>query len=49
MTHGGLSAANAQRFIPGTHAFLGRLEAHLAGAEIPSWSRCCAQLAPAYR
>jgi uncharacterized protein YndB with AHSA1/START domain len=36
-THRGLSPRNAQGFIPGTHAYLDRLEAHLAGAPIPPW------------
>ena len=31
-THRGLSVRNAKGFIPGTHAFLDRLEAHLSGA-----------------
>jgi uncharacterized protein YndB with AHSA1/START domain len=48
LTHRGLSLRNAQGFIPGTHAFLDRLEAHLAGADIPDWSVRYEEVAPAY-
>jgi hypothetical protein len=34
-THRGLSVRTAKGFIPGTHAFLDRLEAHLSGAALP--------------
>jgi hypothetical protein len=47
-THRGLALSNAQGFIPGTHAFLDRLEAHLAGTDIPNWSMRYAEVAPAY-
>ena len=47
--HSGLSLRNAQGFIPGTHAFLDRLAAHLAAEEIPEWGRLYELLAPAYR
>ena len=47
-THRGLSVRNAKGFIPGTHAFLDRLEAHLAGASLPNWSERYAEAAPAY-
>jgi uncharacterized protein YndB with AHSA1/START domain len=47
--HSGLSVRNAQGFIPGTHAFLDRLAAHLAAEEIPDWGRLYGQLAPAYQ
>ncbi|MFF5226088.1 SRPBCC family protein [Dactylosporangium sp. NPDC000521] len=46
--HRGLSVRNAQGFIPGTHAFLDRLAAHLAADELPDWGRRYAELAPAY-
>jgi uncharacterized protein YndB with AHSA1/START domain len=47
-THRGLSIPNARGFIPGTHAYLDRLAAHLDGAEIPNWSKRFAELQPAY-
>lgn len=47
--HSGLSLRNAQGFIPGTHAFLDRLAAHLAAEQLPDWGRRYAQLAPAYQ
>lgn len=37
-SHRGLGVRNATGFRPGTHAFLDRLEAHLAGAPVPDWS-----------
>lgn len=37
-SHSGLGARNATGFRGGTHAFLDRLEAHLAGDELPGWS-----------
>jgi len=36
-THRGLGVSNAHGFRPGTHAYLDRLEAHLAGAPLPDW------------
>ena len=47
-THVGLSVRNAQGFIPGQHAFLDRLEAYLAGTELPRWADRYSELAPAY-
>lgn len=47
-THRGLSVRNARGFIPGTHAFFDRLDAHLAGAEPPDWQERYAAVAPAY-
>lgn len=47
-THSGLSTRNAQGFIPGTHAFLDRLEAHIGHAALPAWSERYAQVAPEY-
>jgi uncharacterized protein YndB with AHSA1/START domain len=37
-THRGLGVRNASGFRGGTHAFLDRLEAHLAGEALPDWS-----------
>ncbi|WP_037263398.1 SRPBCC family protein [Kibdelosporangium aridum] len=47
-THRGMTMRNAQGFIPGTHAFFDRLEAHLASEELPQWSERYEQLAPSY-
>lgn len=47
-THRGLPERNALGFVPGTHAFLDRAEAHLHGAEPPNWSERYAEVAPAY-
>jgi hypothetical protein len=38
-SHRGLGVRNAQGFLPGTHAFLDRLEAHLAGEAMPNWAQ----------
>lgn len=38
-SHRGLGVRNANGFRPGTHAYLDRLEAHLAGTEIPDWQQ----------
>jgi uncharacterized protein YndB with AHSA1/START domain len=37
-SHRGLGARNATGFRAGTHAYLDRLEAYLAGAAVPDWS-----------
>jgi uncharacterized protein YndB with AHSA1/START domain len=37
-SHRGLGVRNATGFLPGTHAFLDRLEAYLAGEALPNWS-----------
>jgi uncharacterized protein YndB with AHSA1/START domain len=47
-THRGLSLRNANGFMPGTHAFLDRLEAHLDGADLPDWGTRYAEVAAAY-
>jgi uncharacterized protein YndB with AHSA1/START domain len=38
-THRGLGVRNATGFLPGTHAFLDRLEAYLAGETLPNWAQ----------
>jgi uncharacterized protein YndB with AHSA1/START domain len=38
-SHRGLGIPNAQGFLPGTHAFLDRLEAYLAGEALPNWAQ----------
>lgn len=48
-THRGLSVRNAQGFIPGTHAYLDRLAAHLDRAPMPSWGQRFAEVEPSYR
>jgi uncharacterized protein YndB with AHSA1/START domain len=35
--HTGLTERNARGFVPGSHAFLDRLQAHLNREEIPGW------------
>jgi uncharacterized protein YndB with AHSA1/START domain len=47
-THRGLSERNALGFVPGTHAFLDRMTAHLNNEEPPNWSERYAEVAPAY-
>jgi hypothetical protein len=37
LTHRLLAPQDAGGYIPGTHAYLDRLEAHLKGAELPGW------------
>ncbi len=37
-SHRGLGVRNARGFLPGTHAFLDRLEAHLGGEVLPDWA-----------
>jgi uncharacterized protein YndB with AHSA1/START domain len=37
-THRGLGVRNAEGFRPGTHAYLDRLDAHLAGDPLPDWA-----------
>ena len=36
---------NARGFLPGTHAFLDRLTAHLADEKLPNWSARYAEVA----
>jgi uncharacterized protein YndB with AHSA1/START domain len=38
-SHRGLGVRNAQGFLPGTHAFLDRLQAYLAGEALPNWAQ----------
>ncbi|MQA95698.1 MAG: hypothetical protein GEV11_13985 [Streptosporangiales bacterium] len=47
-THRGLSVANTRGWVPGTHAFLDRLAAHLASEPLPDWNERHAEVAPAY-
>jgi uncharacterized protein YndB with AHSA1/START domain len=47
-THRGLGLGNARGFLPGTHAYLDRLTAHLAGQPVPHWIRRYDELAPRY-
>lgn len=48
LTHRGLSERNALGFLPGTHAFLDRMDAHLASAALPDWGARYAEVASAY-
>ncbi|GAA3122567.1 SRPBCC family protein [Streptomyces rectiviolaceus] len=47
-THRGLSVPNAKEYGPGTHAYLDRLAAHLAGTRVPGWSARYEEAAPDY-
>lgn len=47
-THRGLSERNARGFVPGTHAFLDRMQAHLDGEVPPNWQERYDEVAPAY-
>jgi len=47
-THSGLRARDAMGYIPGEHAFLDRLEAHLGGAGLPVWTERYAEVKSAY-
>lgn len=47
-THRGLGVRTAKGFMPGTHAFMDRLRAHLAGEPIPDWQRRYDEVAPGY-
>jgi uncharacterized protein YndB with AHSA1/START domain len=47
-THRGLIPKDAFGFIPGTHAYLDRLQAHLDGASLPEWQARFAEVAPLY-
>lgn len=44
-SHRGLGVRNANGFRPGTHAYLDRLDAHLAGIPIPDWEQRYRELA----
>ncbi len=46
-SHRGLGVKNAGGFRPGTHAYLDRLEAHLAGEPVPDWTQRYQQVAQA--
>ncbi|HEX9116122.1 MAG TPA: formyltransferase family protein, partial [Anaerolineae bacterium] len=48
LTHRWLSLPSAKGFIPGQHANLDRLAAHLAGEPIPDWQQRFNEVAPAY-
>jgi uncharacterized protein YndB with AHSA1/START domain len=49
LTFRGFVPRTAGGFAPGTHAFLERLEAHLAGAPLPDWARRFEELMPLYK
>ena len=48
-THFGLKISDADGYRPGEHAFLDRMEAHLAGRPLPRWAERYAKLLPEYR
>lgn len=47
-SHRGLGVRNAKEFTPGTHAFLDRLESHLAGTSLPRWRERYQEVATGY-
>lgn len=47
--HRGLGTDSAREFTPGTHAFLDRLDCHLAAATLPNWAKRYSVLATHYR
>jgi uncharacterized protein YndB with AHSA1/START domain len=47
-THRGLRASDGGGFIPGTHAYFDRLQAHLDGTPLPNWNRRRIALQPLY-
>jgi uncharacterized protein YndB with AHSA1/START domain len=48
LSHAQLAPRHAKGYIPGTHAYLDRLEAHLEGSPIPDWMRRFGEAQPAY-
>lgn len=48
LTHRRLTKGTALGFVPGTHAFLDRLEAQLAGDTLPDWQRRYQEVAGHY-
>jgi Activator of Hsp90 ATPase homolog 1-like protein len=48
-SHRGLGVRNAQGFLPGTHAFLDRLEAYLGGEALPNWAQRYREVAESNR
>ena len=49
LTFRGFTRSTAGGFAPGTHAFLDRLEAHLAQVPPPDWTRRFEEVRPLYR
>jgi uncharacterized protein YndB with AHSA1/START domain len=48
LEHRALNRMTALGFAPGTHAFLDRLEAHLAGSQLPAWQQRYEEVAHKY-
>ena len=48
VTYRRITRATARGFLPGTHAFLDRLEAQLDGAPLPDWLTRFGELQPTY-
>ena len=48
-SHRGLGIRNAEGFLPGTHAYLDRLEAHLGGEKMPRWDQRYREVAEAVK
>ncbi len=49
LTHSGLKISHAKGYVPGEHAYLDRMEAHLAGQAPPAWSARYGELEPDYQ
>jgi uncharacterized protein YndB with AHSA1/START domain len=47
-SHRGLGVRNAKGFMPGTHAYLDRLAAHLGGDPLPAWGERYREVATEY-
>lgn len=47
-THSGFKPPHAKGYIPGEHAFLDRLEAHLDQAPLPGWGQRYGEVHPRY-
>jgi uncharacterized protein YndB with AHSA1/START domain len=48
-THRRLGVRNARMFLPGTHAFMDRLESYLGATSLPAWSERYREVAPGYQ
>ncbi len=47
-SHHGLGVRTGRGFLPGTHAFLDRLEAYLAGEPLPNWAERYREVAQSF-
>ena len=49
LVHRGLPDEMAGGYTPGWHAFMVRLDAHMAGSDVPAWDGVFAEVMPQYR